>query len=229
MSKSKNNKKESKEVNDEKSDEGSFLESKISNLLFFVLGMLLVTVFLLLFNVNFGSFSESGLNNETELNDVITEQEASEKVASFLTELTGSEISSLSVQDSGSLYEVTVSYQGQEIPVYITKDGERFIEQAISIEEGVQQQNNQQQETADLQSSQIENEPYLGDEDAPVTIVEFSDYNCPYCKRHYDQTKPSIKENYVEEGLVKYVFMDFVGVGSPVPHEASRCVRELGG
>jgi hypothetical protein len=36
----------------------------------------------------------------------------------------------------------------------------------------------------------------LGDPDAPVTVVEFSDYQCPFCLRHFQQTIPLLKENY---------------------------------
>lgn len=49
----------------------------------------------------------------------------------------------------------------------------------------------------------------LGDPDAPVTIVDFSDFQCPYSRRHSEQTVPQIVENYVETGQVRYVFKDF--------------------
>jgi protein-disulfide isomerase len=55
----------------------------------------------------------------------------------------------------------------------------------------------------------VDDDAYLGDEDAPVTIIEFSDYECPYCKRHHDQTFDLIKENYIDTGKVKYVYRDF--------------------
>lgn len=51
-------------------------------------------------------------------------------------------------------------------------------------------------------------DPFLGDEDAPVTVVEFSDYECPYCARHYSQSFDKLVEEYVETGQVKLVFKD---------------------
>ena len=55
----------------------------------------------------------------------------------------------------------------------------------------------------------IDDDPVKGDKDAPVTIVEFSDFQCPFCQRFYQQTLPSIEENYVKTGKVKIVFRDF--------------------
>lgn len=51
--------------------------------------------------------------------------------------------------------------------------------------------------------------PVLGSANAPVTIVEFSDYQCPYCGRHFQETYPLIKSQYVDTGKAKIVFMDF--------------------
>ncbi len=48
-----------------------------------------------------------------------------------------------------------------------------------------------------------------GAEDAPVTIVEFSDYQCPFCQRHFVQTMPQLVENYIDTGKVRYTFKDF--------------------
>ncbi len=55
----------------------------------------------------------------------------------------------------------------------------------------------------------IDDDYVYGKENAPVTIIEFSDYQCPYCGRFYQQTLPQIKKDYVEKGKVKMVFRDF--------------------
>jgi protein-disulfide isomerase len=51
--------------------------------------------------------------------------------------------------------------------------------------------------------------PFLGSELAPVAIIEFSDFQCPFCKRHYDGTLPRIKSSYLDTGKVRYEFRDF--------------------
>jgi len=53
----------------------------------------------------------------------------------------------------------------------------------------------------------VDDDPYLGEEDAPVVIVEFSDFFCSYCKRHFDQTFAPLLENYGRH--VRYVYRDF--------------------
>lgn len=55
----------------------------------------------------------------------------------------------------------------------------------------------------------IDDDPIRGNKDAPVTIIEFSDYQCPFCKRFYDQVVPSIEEDYVSKGKVRLVFRDY--------------------
>ena len=47
-----------------------------------------------------------------------------------------------------------------------------------------------------------------GNPDAPVTIVEFTDYQCPFCARHVAQTMPSIKSEMVEQGRVYCIMKD---------------------
>ncbi len=54
----------------------------------------------------------------------------------------------------------------------------------------------------------IEADPFKGSPTAPVTLIEFSDYQCPYCARHVRQTLPQIERDYITTGKVKYVFRD---------------------
>ena len=49
----------------------------------------------------------------------------------------------------------------------------------------------------------------LGDPNAPVVMVEYSDFECPYCQRHYVETFSEIKEQYIDTGKVYYVFKHY--------------------
>ena len=55
----------------------------------------------------------------------------------------------------------------------------------------------------------IDDDTIKGDKDAPVTIVEFSDFECPFCARFYSQTLNQINEKYIKTGKVKFVYRDF--------------------
>lgn len=54
-----------------------------------------------------------------------------------------------------------------------------------------------------------EKTPSLGSSDAKIAIVEFSDFQCPYCKRFSDNTFDQLKTNYIDTGKVKYIARDF--------------------
>ena len=54
----------------------------------------------------------------------------------------------------------------------------------------------------------LEGAPFKGDKTAKVTLVEFTDYQCPFCARHFRQTWPQLEEAYVKTGKVKFVLRD---------------------
>jgi protein-disulfide isomerase len=49
-----------------------------------------------------------------------------------------------------------------------------------------------------------------GDTDAPVRVMEISDFGCGFCRRFHEETFPSLLESYVETGLVQWKFLPFV-------------------
>ena len=55
----------------------------------------------------------------------------------------------------------------------------------------------------------IDDDSVKGDKDAPVTIVEFSDYECPFCTKFYEQSLQLIEKNYIDTGKVKFIYRDF--------------------
>jgi protein-disulfide isomerase len=68
----------------------------------------------------------------------------------------------------------------------------------------------------------------LGDPNAPVTIVEYSDFACPFCKRFAEETKPQIIAEYIDSGDVYFVRKDFIAVGGQRAAEAAHCAGEQG-
>lgn len=74
----------------------------------------------------------------------------------------------------------------------------------------------------------VDDDPFLGPADAPVTIVEFSDFRCGYCGRWYLETLPRIREAYPDE--VKFVYRDFpiFGEESVMGAMAAQCANEQG-
>lgn len=72
--------------------------------------------------------------------------------------------------------------------------------------------------------------PFMGDPNAPVRMDEFSDYLCPYCGRHFDETTPQLIDEYVLTGKLMYVFRDFpiaqLHPNAPEGHRAAWCVGQ---
>lgn len=74
--------------------------------------------------------------------------------------------------------------------------------------------------------------PVLGDKNAKVTIVEFSDLQCPFCKSFVDETFPELKEKYIDTGKVKLTFRHYplnsIHPNAQKAGEASECANEQG-
>ncbi len=78
----------------------------------------------------------------------------------------------------------------------------------------------------------VDDDPFMGKENAPVTIIEWSDYECPFCKRFYDQTLPQIKSEYIDTGKVKFVYRDFplsFHQNAHIEAQAAECAKDQGG
>ena len=72
----------------------------------------------------------------------------------------------------------------------------------------------------------------MGDENAPVTVVEYASVTCPHCATFHETIFPEIKEKYVDTGKVKFVFREFPTPPAGLSYVGSvlaRCAAEKGG
>jgi protein-disulfide isomerase len=77
-----------------------------------------------------------------------------------------------------------------------------------------------------------EGEPFKGNKNAKLTLVEFSEFQCPFCGRHVRETVPQIEKEYIQTGKVKYVFRDLplesIHKNAFKASEAAHCAGEQG-
>lgn len=87
---------------------------------------------------------------------------------------------------------------------------------AISDIHRIALRSNQDQRTAPLSNIETtrvvlnwDEDLFLGDENASIAIVEFSDFQCPFCARYHQQTFAAIKRDYIDTGKIRYVIKDY--------------------
>jgi len=82
-------------------------------------------------------------------------------------------------------------------------------------------------------TASVDDDAVLGNKNAPITIIEFSDYQCPFCRKFWGETFGQLKKDYIDTGKVKLVFRDFplssLHPMAQASAEAAECVREKGG
>ena len=78
----------------------------------------------------------------------------------------------------------------------------------------------------------LDDDPIRGDPEAPITILEFSDFQCPFCARFHIQTLPQLMEEYIDDGKVNLVYRDFpiqsIHPNALPAHVAAECANEQG-
>ena len=78
----------------------------------------------------------------------------------------------------------------------------------------------------------LDDDPYKGNPDAEIIVVEFSDFQCPFCSRFFDQTLPLIEQNYIDTGRIKFVYRDFpidsLHPNARPAHIAAECADDQG-
>lgn len=77
----------------------------------------------------------------------------------------------------------------------------------------------------------VDDDAFLGKKNAPVTMIEFSDFQCPFCRSLWRETLPQIKKEYIDTGKVKFVYRDFplsFHSGATPAAEGAECARDQG-
>lgn len=89
-----------------------------------------------------------------------------------------------------------------------------------------------QPNTPQIIKASIDDDPVKGNPDAPVTVIEFSDFQCPFCSRFFTQTLPLLQENYIDTGKIKLVYrdmpLDSLHPNARTTHIAAECADEQG-
>ena len=112
---------------------------------------------------------------------------------------------------------VIVSFASYQSNLLEMHDRDRYMETIIA---------SQQSSLVNLENGS----PPLGSESAPITIVEFGDYQCEACYAWFHNTRDTLIDNYIETGKAKLVFIDlpFLGRDSPKAAQASYCAEDQG-
>ncbi len=73
-----------------------------------------------------------------------------------------------------------------------------------------------------------QNTPFLGNKDAKVTVIEYADYQCPFCEKFYTEVYPQLKSKYIDTGKIKFIYQDFafLGADSNTAAEATHCAAD---
>jgi protein-disulfide isomerase len=78
----------------------------------------------------------------------------------------------------------------------------------------------------------LDDDAIIGNKDAPVVVVEFSDFQCQFCRRFYTQTLPQLEQEYIQTGKVLFVYRDFplssIHPAAQKAAEAAECAEDQG-
>lgn len=186
-------------------------------------GLTAILVLLLVVSIYTGGFNRNSNGNTADLNGAQRNQIANNAV-DFLNKnvLAAQQATATlnSVSEENGLIKLDMTVQGQAYESYLTIDGKLLFPQGIDLSQNIpsqpsqptqqdQQPTQQQNPVVSDMASLIDDDDIEGDPNAPVTIIEWSDYECPFCARFYSQTLGKIREEYIDTGKVKLVYRDF--------------------
>ncbi|MEW5896892.1 MAG: thioredoxin domain-containing protein [Nanoarchaeota archaeon] len=110
-----------------------------------------------------------------------------------------------SSEELDDLFRIELDVAGQSFDSYLTKDGRLFFPQGFNTSAAAGSKDEDDSPIVEVAEG---NGAVLGSSDAPVTILEFSDFQCPFCKRGYETMK-QVEGAYIISGKVRLVFRNF--------------------
>lgn len=161
--------------------------------------------------------------------NVVSSDDISSKVLAYAVANGVSGASIDSVTKNSDNYLVIVDVNGQKAPLTLSLDGKYLLQ---SFDTTVQANvPSTPSEPVVISDDALAGAPMKGNANAPVTIVEFSDFECPFCERAY-QTLKQVDSEYIQTGKVKLIYMQYPLSFHPEAQkaaESSKCAQELGG
>lgn len=107
---------------------------------------------------------------------------------------------------------VIVGFLGSKLPYFDTKTQQAAVVKPEPPKVG-EVKKQAEPESPILTPEQIaklpDDDTVIGEAAAPITLIEFSDFQCPYCARFFKNTFPLIEKNYIKTGKVKFIYRDF--------------------
>ncbi len=195
----------SKSSNNFGKEEDSFL-SKAGTWQFIAL-LLAIAVVAAIFTDGFGLTGKAVASS-------ITPSEAEQKALNYInSNLLQPPFTATAVktEELNGMYKIKIDVAGRQIDSYVTKDGKLFFPQGLELDAAlpnVDGKDTTPAPEATKISVDLADEPVKGKADAPVTIVEFSDFQCPFCQKGWEVMK-EVEKDYVAKNKVKIVFKNF--------------------
>jgi len=93
----------------------------------------------------------------------------------------------------------------------------------------IEQEEKTEEPIVELVEATVDDDPFLGAEYAQVVIIDFSDYECPFCKKFYNNIFPDFKKDFLDTNKVKYVYRDFplnIHPKAKNAAQAAECARD---
>ena len=91
---------------------------------------------------------------------------------------------------------------------------------------------NQAQNSGPVKVADRSDEPVVGNKNAKITIIEFADFQCPFCQKFFQETYPQIKSKYIDNGLIKMEFRHFpltqIHKNAQIASVAAECANQQG-